>query len=125
MAGARWQASGKVSARRRPMKVRPARLPISKEMRTKFEAARAATMTRMLDHGLLTKSAEFRLARRIQAGDDAAVHELVRHNLRLAGFVAERFAQRHPSLDRDDLCSEAVLALYNAARKFDPRRGRF
>ncbi len=79
----------------------------------------------MLDHRLLSAAVEAGLARRIQTGDDAATHELVRHNLRLARFIAERFAERHPNLDRDDLCSEAVLALYQAARKFDPHRGRF
>ncbi len=79
----------------------------------------------MLEHDLLTEKAETRLGRQIRAGNEAAVHELVRHNLRLASFVAERFAERHPSVDRDDLCSEAVLALYAAARKFDPQRGRF
>lgn len=94
-------------------------------MSTRFENTKATTLARMLDHSLLPEKAEARLARRIRAGDESATHELVRHNLRLAGFLADRFAEHHPSIDRDDLCSEAVLALYTAARKFDPRRGRF
>ena len=100
-------------------------LPLSAIMHPKLEITKAATIARMLNHALLSKAAETRLARRIRAGDEAAMHELVRHNLRLAVFVAQRFADCHPNLNRDDLSSEAVLALYHAARKFNPRRGRF
>lgn len=94
-------------------------------MSTKLEFGKPPTLARMLEHSLLSEEAEALLAQRMRAGDESAIHELVRHNVRLAGFIADRFAERHPSLDRDDLCSEAVLALYAAARKFDPRRGRF
>lgn len=89
-------------------------MPLSAKMSTRFENTKATTLARMLDHRLLSEKAEARLARRIRAGDESATHELVRHNLRLAGFLADRFAEHHPSIDRDDLCSEAVLALYTA-----------
>ena len=85
-----------------------------------------ATAERLLGHPLLSYEAEIHLAERIQTGDEGAVHELVQGNLRLARFHAEAYARRFPSAvtDEDDLFSEAVAALYKAARKSQPALGR-
>lgn len=66
------------------------------------------------------------LAERIRAGDEPALHELVRNNLRLAHYLAERFARsRHGQPDAEELFSEGIATLYQLARRFDPRRSRF
>ncbi len=87
---------------------------------------RAATTRRLLDHALLTREAELALVDKIRAGDEAALHELVRNNLRLAHFLAERFARScHGQPDAEELFSESIATLYQLARRFDPRRSRF
>lgn len=66
------------------------------------------------------------LAGRIRSGDETALHELVRNNLRLAHFLAERFARGcHGQPDAEELFSEGLATLYQIARRFDPRRSRF
>lgn len=66
------------------------------------------------------------LAERIRAGDKTALHELVRSNLRLVHFLAERFAASCPGQpDAEEFVSEGIATLYELARRFDPRRSRF
>jgi len=81
----------------------------------------------MLDHPLLTKSAESGLARHIKKGDRKAAHELVRHNARLAWVIAEQWAagSRKRGAETEDLFSVAIVALYKAAEKFRPTKGSF
>ena len=76
----------------------------------------------MLNHPLLSQEAEAGLARRIKRGDPGAQHELVRHNLRLAWFFAQQFGGRGSA---EDFIGEAVVGLYKAAERFDPKQGRF
>lgn len=87
---------------------------------------RAATTERILAHALLSREAEVALADRIRAGDEGALHELVGGNLRLAHFLAERFARScNGQPDQEELFSESIKTLYRVARKFDPGRSRF
>ena len=81
----------------------------------------------MLDHPLLSKSAESGLARRIKKGDREAAHELVRHNARLAWVMAEQWAagSRERGAEAEDLFSVAIIAIYKAADKFRPTKGSF
>ena len=75
---------------------------------------------------LLSPEAESVLAEKIRAGDEPALHELVRNNLRLAHFLAERFARScNGQPDAEELFSEGIATLYQLARRFDPRRSRF
>jgi RNA polymerase primary sigma factor len=70
---------------------------------------------------LLTAKDERALARRIQAGDTAALDELVQRNLRFVISVAKKYRNRGLSLL--DLIEEGNIGLMTAAHRFDPDRG--
>lgn len=70
---------------------------------------------------LLSRQREFALARRWrEAGDTAALHELVRAYTRLVIAVAARF--RSYGLPMGDLMQEGTVGLLQAAARFEPER---
>lgn len=69
----------------------------------------------------LSLEQEKALAVRIQAGDSAAIHKLVKHNLKIVVTIANRHIGQGVSLD--DLIQEGNIGLYEAAQRFDPREG--
>ncbi|MDZ4259521.1 MAG: sigma-70 family RNA polymerase sigma factor [Gemmatimonadales bacterium] len=71
--------------------------------------------------GLLTQAQEIAVARRAQAGDEAAMEELIVRNLRFVISVAKKYQNRGLSLP--DLIGEGNIGLMTAARKFDPEQG--
>ena len=70
---------------------------------------------------LLTQPQEIAIARRVQAGDEDAMRELVTRNLRFVISVAKKYQNRGLALV--DLIGEGNLGLMTAARKFDPDHG--
>ena len=72
-------------------------------------------------HQLLTPQEEIELGHRAQAGDEVAIQELVRANLRFVISVAKKYQNRGVSLS--DLIQEGNVGLVTAARKFDPDQG--
>jgi len=70
---------------------------------------------------LLDREEEVALARRVQAGDEAAKTKLTESNLRLVVQVARRYLNR--GLPLPDLIEEGNLGLLRAVEKFDPGRG--
>lgn len=70
---------------------------------------------------LLTAEEEVILAKRIEAGDEAARRHLTTANLRLVVSFAKRYAKR--GLDLLDLIQEGNIGLMRAVEKFDYKRG--
>jgi RNA polymerase primary sigma factor len=66
----------------------------------------------------LSLEEEKELGSRIKAGDETAVHELVRHNLKIVVTIANRHIGQGVSID--DLIQEGNIGLYEAAQRFDP-----
>jgi len=72
-------------------------------------------------HELITPDREKELGALAQAGDEEAVQELAKANLRFVISVAKKYQNRGVSLT--DLIQEGNVGLVTAARKFDPEQG--
>ena len=72
-------------------------------------------------HELITLEREKELGARAQQGDQDAIQELARANLRFVISVAKKYQNRGVSLT--DLIQEGNVGLVTAARKFDPEQG--
>ena len=70
---------------------------------------------------LLTPEEEVALARRAKQGEEEALNELVRHNLRFVVSVAKQYAKSNVPFE--DLVNEGNLGLIRAAERFDVDRG--
>lgn len=73
------------------------------------------------EHTLLTPEQEIAFARRAREGDEQAMQELVKGNLRFVISVAKKYQNRGVSLT--DLIQEGNVGLLIAAKKFDPKHG--
>ena len=79
---------------------------------------------RIHQHPLLSPQCEVELAKRIEAGDEAAFSEMVESNLRLVGSIARKCARYSgPCLSLADLIQEGSLGLIRAVQKFDHSKG--
>ena len=72
---------------------------------------------------LLKSVEEIDLAKRIEAGEEAAKQKLTSANLRLVVSIAKRYVGRSPNLTLLDLIQEGNIGLFKAVEKYDWRRG--
>jgi len=72
-------------------------------------------------HRLLTPAEEVVLAKRIEQGDEAAIHRMVESNLRLVVALSRPYAHRGVPLL--DLIQEGTIGLIRASERYDWRRG--
>ena len=70
---------------------------------------------------LISSQEEISLARRIKDGDEAALEELTKANLRFVVSVAKQYQNQGLSLA--DLINEGNIGLIKAAKRFDETRG--
>ena len=70
---------------------------------------------------LIDRDEEARLAKRIRQGEEGALEELVRANLRFVVSVSRKYQNRGVPLP--DLINEGNLGLIKAARRFDETKG--
>lgn len=83
--------------------------------------AKDALRVRALGQPLLSEQVERDLVARAQAGDRAALDALLAAHMRLVYSVARSYAKH--GVPMEDLVAEGMLALCEAARRFDPSRG--
>ncbi len=70
---------------------------------------------------MISAEEEVELAKRIKEGDQAALHKLVKANLRFVVSVSKQYQNQGLSLS--DLINEGNLGLIKAAQRFDETRG--
>src|SRR5688572_18714347 len=70
---------------------------------------------------LLTAQQEIAIAKRVRLGDQEAMQELVKRNLRFVISVAKRY--QNGGMPHTGLIGEGKVGLMTAARKFDPAQG--
>jgi RNA polymerase primary sigma factor len=96
-------------------------LKISKQVTNRETASLDKYLSEIGRVELITAEEEVRLARKIRAGDAAALDKLTKANLRFVVSVAKQY--QNQGLTLSDLINEGNLGLIKAAQRFDETRG--
>lgn len=94
---------------------------IKSDSRGGFDRSLETYLREIGRYPLLSRQQECELAIRIREGDDEALHDLVRGNLRFVVTIAKQYLGQGLSLE--DLINEGNIGLMKAGRRFDERRG--
>lgn len=96
-------------------------LKITKQITNRDDGTLDKYLADIAKEELITPQREIELARKIKTGDQDALHELTKANLRFVVSVAKQYQNQGLSLS--DLISEGNLGLIKAAQRFDETRG--
>ena len=96
-------------------------LKITKQITNRETASLEKYLHEISREGLITAEEEVELAKKIHAGDIAALDKMVRSNLRFVVSVSKQYQNQGLSLP--DLINEGNLGLIKAAQRFDETRG--
>ncbi len=96
-------------------------LKITKSITNRESASLEKYLQEIGHEELLTVEEEVNLAQRIRKGDEKALEQLTKANLRFVVSVAKQYQNQGMSLP--DLINEGNVGLIKAARKFDETRG--
>lgn len=96
-------------------------LKITKQITNRETASLEKYLHEISREGLITAEEEVELAKKIHAGDVAALDKMVRANLRFVVSVSKQYQNQGLSLP--DLINEGNLGLIKAAQRFDETRG--
>jgi len=96
-------------------------LKITKQITNRETASLEKYLHEISREGLITAEEEVELAKKIHAGDVAALDKMVRSNLRFVVSVSKQYQNQGLSLP--DLINEGNLGLIKAAQRFDETRG--
>ncbi|MEK6615535.1 MAG: RNA polymerase sigma factor RpoD/SigA [Bacteroidota bacterium] len=96
-------------------------LKITKQITNRDTASLEKYLHEISRESLITAEDEVELAKKIHAGDIAALDKMVRANLRFVVSVSKQYQNQGLSLP--DLINEGNLGLIKAAQRFDETRG--
>ncbi|MEM9681493.1 MAG: sigma-70 family RNA polymerase sigma factor, partial [Bacteroidota bacterium] len=96
-------------------------LHINKLITVKDNASLNKYLNEVSKLGLITADREVELTSLIKKGDQHALNELIKANLRFVISVAKQYQNR--GLPLSDLINEGNLGLLKAAKRFDDTRG--
>ncbi|MBO4381550.1 MAG: RNA polymerase sigma factor RpoD/SigA [Bacteroidales bacterium] len=96
-------------------------LKISKSITNRDSASLDRYLADIGKEQMISAEEEVELARRIKAGDEAALNKLTTTNLRFVVSVAKQYQNQGISLQ--DLINEGNVGLIKAAKRFDETRG--
>ena len=96
-------------------------LKITKSITNRENASLEKYLQEIGREDLINAEEEVKLARKIRAGDQAALKKLTKANLRFVVSVAKQYQNQGLSLP--DLINEGNLGLIKAAKRFDETRG--
>lgn len=96
-------------------------LKITKQITNRDQGALDKYLYDIAKEPMISPQREIELARLIREGDEAALHELTKANLRFVVSVAKQY--QNQGLTLSDLISEGNVGLIKAAQRFDETRG--